>query len=189
MNDMTREEMLAHFRTLQEANKFGAKLTFDQRCEILALRHAGVRREVLAKMYGVDRRTVTHIYNPLSRHYKNVRELEIGMGRERFREKFAHDDLLAAAMSQVREEQKENNKYANAKQGIHVVRGPMCTYDHRVAIAWKEAGEVGVVTPGWYYRDLDGDLPDSWFYVGEESLKNSQACYNAMLNEITDKME
>ena len=186
----TREERLALLRSLNETNRFAAKLSFDQRCEILALRHAGVRREVLAKMYGVDRRTITHIYNPLSPHYKNVRDLETGLGRDQFREKFVNDDLLAAATSQSREEKVENNKYAKAKQGLHVVRGPMCNYDHRVAIQWIEAGQHGTTISGWYYRDLDGDFPDTWFISGgPDSLRNSQACYNAMMIELTDKME
>ena len=83
---MTRAEMLEFFAKKNSENKFGAKLDFTQRCEILALRHAGVTREVLADMYKVDRRTITHIYNPMSPHYKNVREQELRMGRDSFRD-------------------------------------------------------------------------------------------------------
>src|SRR5262245_4445022 len=57
-------------------DRFAAKLTFDQRCQVLALHRLGVTREDLAMMFGINRRTVTHIYNPQSEHYKSVREKE-----------------------------------------------------------------------------------------------------------------
>ena len=184
----TREERLALLAS-GGSNKFAAKLTFTERCEILALRHAGVRREVLAEMYNVDRRTITHIYNPMSRHYANVREQETTMGRERFRDTYLSDDLLSEALTYVDEKKVDdnNNPKANGKQGIHVVRGVMCKYDHRVAIKWVESG---VSEPGWYYCDLDGDFPDMWFAgSGDGALKTSQACFKAMLEDITDRME
>src|SRR5580765_7209881 len=122
MNDqLTREERIALLLSINsERNKFGPKLTYAQRCEVLALRHIGVRREVLAKMYGVDRRTITHIYNPDSPHYKNVRELEIGLGQEQFRNKYVSSELLDKALSHSQVENR-NNKFANKKQGINMV--------------------------------------------------------------------
>jgi hypothetical protein len=91
---------------------------------------------------------------------------------------------LAAGVKEV-----INNKLASGKAGIHIVRGKMCSYDHRVAIQWIEAGQHGTTISGWYYRDLDGDFPETWFIAGgPESMRNSQACYAAMLNDITDKL-
>ena len=86
---------------------------------------------------------------------------------------------------------RDSHKMANKKQGLHIVRGPMCTYDHRVTIAWREPSEIDNITvAGWYYRDLDSDFPDHWFTAGGlDSLRSSQACYTAMLDEITDKLE
>lgn len=184
----TREERFALLASINAgATKYAAKLSFDQRCEILALRHAGVRREVLAKMYGVDRRTITHIYNPLSPHYKNVRATEVGMGKEKFRETFVTDELLADALARSEPEAK-NNKFASKKAGLHVVRGTNCNYDHRVRIEWLEAGQHDVEEAGWYYCDLDSDFPTGWFTAGgPDSLKNSQSCFAAMLHDITDK--
>jgi hypothetical protein len=80
-----------------------------------------------------------------------------------------------------------NNRQATNKAGIHAMRGPMCTFDHRVVIQWREPdGDIQVA--GWYYKDLDSDLPDRWFCVGEESCKTSQACYLAAMEDIADKI-
>jgi hypothetical protein len=189
-DNLSREELLEFLKAKNaEISKFAPKLTFDQRCEILALRHAGVRREVLANMYGVDRRTITHIYNPFSPHYKNVRELEIGMGKEQFRDKFADTELLNKALANSVVEG-GNNRYANKRAGVNIMRGPMCNYDHRVIIEWRTPENTrGITEEGWCYRDMDSDSPDDWFVAaGSDSMKNSQACYAAALGELMDKL-
>ena len=185
----TREERIALLASLNTGiTKFAAKLTFEQRCEILALHRMGVRRDVLAKIYGVDRRTITHIHNPMSPHYKNVRAQETGMGREAFHDFYVTEELFNAVQARSQPEGK-SNQYANKKAGLHMVQGPMCNYTHRVKIAWIEAGKIDGYEAGWYYCDLDGDFPDKWFTAGgPDSLKNSQACYAAMLTDITDKL-
>jgi hypothetical protein len=171
-------------------NKFAAKLDFRRRCEVLALARLGITREVIAEIYRVDRRTVTHITNPISPHYKLVKRELARIGWEKFRELYLEEEALNRALAYRSSKQADkvvNNKYANGKQGIHNVRGPMCSYDHRVAIGWQEPGG-NIQVAGWYYRDLDGDMPDTWFCCDDNSLKNSSACYNAMVNDITDKM-
>jgi len=185
--NVTRDERLA-LVTLAYSNsgKFAPKLDFTRRCEVLALHRAGITNEAIAAMYGIDRRTVVHIYTERSPHYKKVREEEIGLGRERFQATYLTQDNLTKAQSYRDTKQDMNNKYANRKAGVNVVRGPMCDLNHRVMIQWLEIdGDIEVA--GWYYRDLDGDFPDKWFSCGDESLKTSQACYMAMLKDITDK--
>lgn len=187
--NITRDERSALVSLVyKRPNRFAPKLTFANRCEILALHRKGVPREVLANMYAIDRRTVTHICTNSSPHYKNVRQEEVGLGH-RFIEKYLTANLIdkAMAFNTVGTKEVVNNKYAAHKRGIHTVRGPMCTYDHRVVIRWREPdGDVRIA--GWYYCDLDGDYPDKWFCVGEESMRTSQACYNAALEDIADKI-
>jgi len=180
--------------TKLQKNKFAPKMSQTQRCEVLALFHEGVTREALSKMYNVDRRTITHIYTPHSPHYKSIRDERIGIGKEAFYEKYVTDDLLNTALSFIKQDKDkitENNPNANKKQGLHLVRNQFCTYDHRVIISWREPGNTeGIHVAGWYYCDLDSDMPTHWFTAGgPDSLKNSQACYLAMLEDITDKLE
>ena len=177
----------------QRANeKFAPKLTFHQRCEILALRRKGCTRESLAHIYNVDVRTVTHIYNEHSPRYKNVREEELTLGRDNFILKYLNPELLVKAASLLQpEEKEENNKRSNGKAGIHTVRNEYCDYDHRVIIQWIERGEQEhVQVSGWYYKDLDSEWPDQWStpFGVDDALKTSQACYTAMLADISDKM-
>lgn len=191
---LNRDEKLALLSlTKLRSNKFAPKMSYSQRCEVLALFHKGVPRDALAKMYNVDRRTVTHIYTVTSPHYKNVRDERIGIGEEEFRNRYLTNDLITTALSfmQKTKSDSENNPNANKKQGLHLVRGQFCTYDHRVIISWREpANTEGIEVAGWHYCDLDSDLPNQWFTAGgPNSLKTSQSCYSAMLEDITDKLE
>jgi len=67
------------------------------------------------------------------------------------------------------------------------VRGKNCEQEHRIIIQWREKDDT-LDAAGWYYKDLDGDFPDAWFCVGDESRKTSMACYAAMVNDIADKI-
>ena len=186
--NVTRDERLALVPLrYRESGKFAAKLDFQKRCEILALYRKGITREALAIMYGVDRRTITHIYTQQSPHYKNVRQEEVSLGPARFADMYINDDILNRALTYKQEkdgEKPNNNKFARGKAGIHNVRGKMCEYQHRVIIEWREDQEP----PGWYYLDLDGDNPLMWFSTGEDSLRTSQSCYSGMLMDITDRI-
>ena len=171
-------------------NKFSPKLTFARRCEILALHRSGLPRETIATMYDVDRRTVTHIHNPNSPHYKNVRQEEINLGPQRFLDTYLQGGALNTALAFRQEKEKQgpiNNKFAKTKEGLHVVRGKECEYEHRVVISWREQdGDIEVA--GWYYRDLDGDYPDKWFCANTDACRTSQSCYSSMLGDITDRL-
>jgi len=189
--NMTRDERLALISLEHKRpNRFASKLSFASRCEILALYRKGFKREALAAMYGLDRRTITHIYTPHSEHYKNVRQEEKAMGEVRFREKYLTPTLVEKAYTYNQENRKEesvNNRQATNKAGVHQMRGQMCDYEHRVVIQWREPdGDIEIA--GWYYMDLDGDDPDRWFCGWDKSsLKTSQACYDLAFIEIMDK--
>lgn len=180
-----------------DRTKFAPKLTFHQRCEILAMHHAGISRELLAKAYNIDRRTVTHIYNSTSEHYRDVRRQQLELGQAAFQKKYLTQDVLdkVLAQRQLRETAVQaNNKSANKKAGPHTVQGEMCDYPHRVVIAWKDKGDPSnmngetISVSGWYYNDLDGGFPNQWYWVDEESTKTSDNCYRAMLKDISDKL-
>src|SRR5580765_3485616 len=159
----TQEEGLALLASLNGeslAGKYAAKLSFGQRCEILALSRTGCTRELLAKMYNVDRRTITHIYNINSIHYKNVREEELRLGRENFIAKYATLDVLNKAYElAVANKEGINNPNANKKRGIHNLQNDACEFPHRVVIQWVEADNDKIEISGWYYKDLDSEWP------------------------------
>lgn len=180
-----------------DRTKFAPKLIFEERCEILAMHRVGISRDLLAKAYGINRRTVTHICKSTSSHYRDVRREEAELGRTIFQMKYLSQDVLdkVLAQRQLRETTAQvNNKSANKKMGPHTVQGEMCEYPHRIVIAWKNRGDPSnmegdtIPISGWYYNDLDGDFPNTWCYVDEESLKSSDACYRAMLKDISDKL-
>jgi len=175
-------------------NKFEPKLSFRQRCEILALYRKGCTREALAQLYGVDRRTITHIHNDKSPRYKNVREEELRLGRENFQTQYLIPEMMkkaAAFVLPVAEDKDENNRSANRKAGLHMAQNAMCDYVHRIIIQWVEKGtQEHILVSGWYYRDLDSEWPDQWStpHGMPEATKTSNACYTAMLTDISDKL-
>jgi hypothetical protein len=173
-------------------SKFEAKLTFARRCEILALHRMGCTREALAELYGVDRRTITHIHNPKSPRYKNVREEELRLGKENFLKEYLDTDMLNAAASKITTKitaKEENNKKSNRMAGVHTMRNEFCDYDHRVIIKWMEANTAqNILVSGWYYQDLDSEWPDDWFHGNDESLRTSQGCFNHAKMDISDKL-
>lgn len=175
-------------------NKFEPKLDFRQRCQILALYRKGCTREALAKLYNVDRRTITHIHNDKSPRYKNVREEELRLGRDNFMLQYLDADMLIKAavfVAPIIGDKHENNRKANRMAGVHTAKNSMCDYDHRVIIQWVEKGEQDhIEVSGWYYRDLDSEWPEVWSspHGVEGAKKTSQSCYNAMLEDISDKL-
>src|SRR4051812_40118656 len=159
-----RSESMALLALLRsEASRFAPKLSFQRRCEILALYKRGIPRETLARLYGVDRRTVTHIYNPLSPHYKNVRDHYVGLGEEQFFNTYLTEEVMNRALIFHNEntEAPANSKHAKQKAGLHYIRGHNCEHNHRVKIEWRNSDAI-IETAGWYYCDLDGDFPDKW---------------------------
>jgi hypothetical protein len=194
-NGLTQEQDLAIF-TLRGAwiqhfsRRFAPKLDFRRNCEILGLTRLGYTRESVAKIYGVGIRTVSLIRSDLSTRYRRVREEERMMGRDNFIKHYVTPSVIAAATEATKapDSKKPNNRSANSKVGMHIVQGPACTYKHRVEIRWLEPHKYQVDEEGWYYRDLDSDYPNDWFHTGVESMRTSFACYEGMVQDITDKL-
>lgn len=188
----TQEEglaLLSFIHVKSNNGKFSAKLSFEQRCEILALHRKGCTRELLSRAYSVDRRTITHIYNPASPHYKNVREEEANLGRDRFIAKYITSSVWEHALSLVKDEVHAavNNPNARGKAGVHNMQNDYCDRAHRVIIGWVNANpDENVQVSGWYYKDLDSEWPNDWFNCGPDSLRTSQAAFTAAQQDISD---
>ena len=162
---------------LRGAGDFEAKLTFEERCQILALSILGYKRPVLAAAYRVVRPTIGYIERPSSPHYRNVRQMRRDLGDEEFVRKYVNADVLervkeaAKSMeSQLNDEdyklqrraetesRSTPNKRARAMEGLHQFNSQMLG-PHSVRIDWLETaegkmdGEDGAQAfhgPGWY---------------------------------------
>ena len=187
----------------EDAGRFAPKLNFDERCGILAAYLSGVSRRLLAAAFNINRRTVTHIYNKNSVHYKEVRKELERMGVDEFKRQYMTEIIANKLMEAeqntrvrilVELDDKEESAWANKlmrpnpkrtkDMGYHTLHPEHCTYSHRVQIGWA-AGHFGV---GWYYRDLDGSFPDAWMHSGEESILTSTSALAGAKFEIQDKM-
>ncbi len=170
---------------LIESGKFVSKLTFHQRCEILALYRAGVSRANLAEAYGIDRRTITHIRNHNSPHYKSVRAEILRLGPQEFDRTYLTEEALAR-VSAIKPENRApiSGKLANKYRGIHLVKNEFCQFEHRINIEWKD--ELEDFEPGWYYQDFDCPWPETWLSNGPESIKTSHACLEHVKENLSD---
>jgi len=192
---MAYEDLISQISAMKfgPVGKYSAKLDFEQRCEILALYRSGVGRTVLAEAYGLDRRTVTHIYNPNSVHYRNVRDMEKHLGTELFLKTFITENALARLRRVVKPDVEvvKDDKAPRAKRsatkyaGVHEVQTSSTSFAHRIIIGWCEA-TLDNDGPGWYYRDADGPDPDAWVHNGDESRMSSLACLNAVKDNLVD---
>ena len=185
----TVDEILAHIPAgaYRQEGKFRPKLDFAQRCEILALYRRGVGRNVLADAFGIDRRTVTHIQNQNSVHYKSVRDRYAELGKEVFEREYITEAGSLKVAEQLGKQPKADptkpNRNAGRHAGINIVDGTYCERPHRVDVQWLADGAAG---PGWYYQDLDGPAPELWTYTNETSLLTSTNCLRALKDEISD---
>jgi hypothetical protein len=168
--------------------KFVPKLNFAERCEILAFYRRGISRVTLAAAFGVDRRTITHIYTVNSPHYKNIREEEKRMGREDFVRTYTTESgarKIALVQEQVKIQPDPNQpvRSANKFRGLNLVKTEYTNFEHRVMIEWFD----GAIGEGWYYKDLDGpDSDDIMRHNGPESIRTSQECLRAVKDNLFD---
>lgn len=173
------------------SGKFAPKLTEDDRCAVLALVQAGVKRDVVARAFDVDRRTVGHICNTNGLRYKPTRQRYVAEGHEEFIKKYVTEEvaLKVAAVSDPAKVEAAKTRSpsgrANRMAGEHKVKPEQCQYEHRIEIRFlNETVEEGSKV-GWHYRDIDSD-PDAWLHNGDASLMTSQACYEAVLENLMD---
>lgn len=170
--------------------KFSPKLEFDERCAILALSKSGVIRDLLSTAFGVDRRTVSHIVNPQSPHYKEVRKEYARLGHEEFVKKYVTEEIslrIAAAHENRRveaeKEEAKPSRRSNRYEGMQRVQPEQCSREHIVEIAWLDTDEHPA---GWYYRDTSSDEPTTWLHNGDDSRRTSKTCLDALLINLLD---
>lgn len=174
------------FKTPHPTGKFEAKLTDDERCAVLGLVKSNVHVQLVADAFAVDRRTVSHIANPSSAHYRKTRSRYNELGHDEFVARYVTPDVVsrvkAARPAEVATAAPGSsapfNVRAKGKAGFHSVQPEQCNYPHRVEIAVQENG--------WCYRDLDSADAETWLHNGDASRATSQACYAALLANITD---
>lgn len=183
-------------------NRFAAKLSFDERCQMLALKLSNMSIGAIAVAFGVNRRTVTHVYQPHSPRYQNVRKQLETMGRDAFLTRYIDEDLInrvkaaaetpEAQMSGNKYEQKEShsttpNPRATKAAGISVHKGEGHGFTHRIEVVWVDNKED--YPDGWYAKLLDTNDVNSEEPVGDPSVSShltSQSALNyarAFLNE------
>lgn len=175
-------------------SNFSAKLDEQERVAIIAMYRQGIRREILAAAFGVDKRTIGHITNPQSIHYKKARTRFEVLGLERVKTEVITDEMkqkvVDATISlrtiktkKVRETLEVSPRSSNYA-GFHTVRPDQCAYTHRIEIQYRDTPDE---QPGWYVRDLESLNPELWFHNGATSLKSSKACYDAALLNMVDE--
>lgn len=188
---MAYEDIIASIKSMKfgRQGKYAHKLDFDQRCEILALYRTGVPRAALAEAYALDRRTVTHIYNPRSSHYRGIREEEKNLGSEAFQRQYITENGLNKLKQVMASIVPTSDFYpirnATKFKGVHIIETDQTTKPHRVIIAYREK-EIDNVGAGWYYQDRDGQVPEQWLHNGDESRVTSKACLEALKLELFD---
>lgn len=177
------------------SSRFASKLSENQRCSILALIRNGVKHDLIANAYGVDVRTVSRVGNDHSPKYKSVRMLYQQLGHDAFTARYLTEDVARMVADAAPEPtpQRPNpaavtpmgvSRRANRMAGVHVIppmEGLRKT-QREVEIAFRSG--IDELPDGWYYRDIaDGD---DWLHNGDASLRTSSACYQAILENLTD---
>lgn len=188
----------------QDPAYFGAKLDFKTRCAILALHMQGIPRTVLAAAYNVDRRTVGHIVNHTSPHYRMVRKEVERLGEVEFLKVYTrdtdialvnqhrHDQEVTQTQAKYDEERptkraekvERPNRRASRCQGIHVIH----TFDgdQRFDLDWHdfEDPEIGAC---WAYRNLDGD--GEWYRFEGKGAYTSHQTLALLIAEYQYKQD
>lgn len=166
--------------------KFKAKLDEADRMRCLASVMAGIKKDIVAVAFGIDRRTVSHMTNPYSKHYKSLRDKAKAMGEKAFvKEHF--DEIALERIRSAKPPKAEAEKTggpnirAKSKAGVNVVRPEQCSYSHRINVAFRQEPE-----PGWWYQDLDGPDPQEWCRGDAASMQTSQDCLMAAEAVIYD---
>ena len=115
MNDVV-NSLPAHVLKGGNKTKFAPKLDEVKRRAIYALDKSNVHRNVIAAAFGVDRRTVSHICNEHSVHYKSVRIDYKRMGHDDFVKQYLTPEVVTlVSRVKVDAPPKENSSGPNPK--------------------------------------------------------------------------
>lgn len=173
---------------LRGSGKFEAKLSFHERCQVLALDKFGVHRYVIAEVMGISRPTVGYITRPNSPHYKPVRQRFEEVGRDAFLREYLDKDLMervekakklslvkatdaqigeirkakSAELEQSKSEMKGPDENANQFAGQKYFYSEATQKTDLFTVVWLTADEINeaVVT-----HDMDGTFGDGWYIL------------------------
>ena len=162
---------------INKPNDFKAKLSFAERCAVLALHRKGASTRVVASAFKINRRTVTHIIQGW-RGYSKCADEEKSRGTEAFLHKYLTEDVInrvnaTADDPEVNQSYKEYDRSASNRTvtpsrrasgtaGINYYKPSGSDIAHRIDVAWLEANTASDASgpfehpAGWYWRDLDG---------------------------------
>ena len=181
-----------------DGNLFEAKLNDNERLAIITLDKIGVRRDVIATAFGVNRRTVAHMVNETSPRYRASRKKYYAEGHDNCVAKYITEEVLRKVRD-VPVRTKTNtppktdevvvSSRADRLAGSHRIdpMPPLRRYAREVEIKFLRDTDDPDKPDGWYYRDKSSTTdPDSWFSFGEESRKTSSACLRAVAENLMD---
>jgi len=192
-------------------SSYAPKLTFEERCAILAAFINGASPRVLAEAYGINRRTVAAITNEHSLHYRDVRAKRKAMGGLDFAAAYLDDKAIsrinAAASSPVAsmtvaEYEKyapQFNPRASSEMGTRQWRVPPTEHDpgnaylHFVEVyivdinpGWNMGGDKGADGKSWGWRDLNCGNSEGQWITGFKTSKEAWA--HAKANVVDDQL-
>ena len=166
--------------------QFKPKLTFEERCAMLACIRVGVSVGIVAAAFGVHRRTAGAIAYQHHRSYQAVRDEEHRLGAAEFQKTYITESVLAriemAKPAKV-EPTAQPRQASSSHSGLHSIKTDGTNYAHRVEVEWRDNEKGG---QGWGWRDLDGDFPDFWVMENDVGFHSSRAAFDDAKANIVD---
>lgn len=172
----------------RDDTKFAPKLSFAERCEVMAFYLSGYKVPALAAAFGLHRRTVSSIVNRNARYYQDVTEEFDKRGRDDFvRTYLTEAGAMKLASVANSPEVKMNepayrglkstgdgpDKRKKSQEGTHT-RDDGVRYE----IAWKNEGEEdsegAILVSGWFFRFLSDDFWTGQGNEGTDPFNSSQ---------------
>ncbi|QIG66064.1 hypothetical protein PQB35_gp08 [Ochrobactrum phage vB_OspP_OH] len=178
----------------QHNGQFAPKLSHADRMGIYAAAKTGTNLTLLALVFGVNRRTITHMVSDTSKAYGPVKREYIKLGHTDFVNKYLTEAIAARIMEgmnnpeimykvsmttkqldaeEAARRSKESraigpNPKANNMQGTRTIKG-QDGLSHRYEIGWLDSHPNMPEACGWFIRCLDSSMPDFWQTGGERT--------------------
>lgn len=165
-------------KAMKQASNLAPKLTFAERCSVLACIRKEVSTRVIAAAFGINRRTVTHLSQAF-RGYQKVHDEEMAMGQDAFVQKYMTEEVIArinktADAPETKQGYSEYDATAGSRAGapsrrasgmagVNFIRPVGSDVAHRINVSWLEENTaVDHNGPfnhpaGWYWCDLDSE--------------------------------
>ncbi len=166
---------------LTDSRRFAPKLSFEERCQVLAACVYGINRDAVAKGFGVNRRTVHHIQNESSKSYRSVRREMERLGKDEFLKRHLKQFVIDRIDEAWTRSPDGPSKRAVSMEGYHTIRPDHCARDHRIEVGWC----VLEGCEGWYYSDLEQE-PADWLGGDDGPFRTSRDAYEYALENVED---